>query len=421
MLHRIPVEQSGVRGKLMADAVQTCVHCGFCLPTCPTYQVLGEEADSPRGRIVLMKQVLEGDLAPEEAAPHLDRCLGCLACETYCPSGVPYSQLLSPYRDLQREKSNQRPSLARWMALQTLPFPWRFRWALRLGRIAKKWNLWTPAALQPMLQMIPDQLPKVAQNRQTIYRPRTTVRARVALLEGCAQRVLAPEIHQAAIEVLIRNGVEVHVPPRQGCCGALAWHVGDGTKAQQQAEKNLKAFEGEFDAIVSTAAGCGSAMHEYPVLFEGSPTQKHAVDFASKSCDILTYLDRIGIEPPPAFTRTIRVGYHDACHLAHAQRETAAPRRLLESIENLELIPIPDSDLCCGSAGIYNIEQPEIADSLGRSKAAAIRQSRCDLVALANIGCQMQIARHLQQESNAMPVLHVVQILAAAYEGRPLL
>jgi glycolate oxidase iron-sulfur subunit len=272
-----------------------------------------------------------------------------------------------------------------------------------------------------MLQMIPDQLPKRSSKRQTIYRPRTTARLRVALLEGCAQRILAPEIHQAAIDVLIRNGVEVHVPPEQGCCGALAWHVGDGKKAQQQAAKNFGAFEGDFDAIVSTAAGCGSVMHEYPVLFEGSTAQKHAVDFASKSCDILTFLDRIQIEPPPALARTIRVGYHDACHLAHAQRETAAPRRLLESIENLELVAIPDSDLCCGSAGIYNIEQPEIADSLGRSKATAIRQSRCELVALANIGCQMQIARHLQQESSVMPVLHVVQILAAAYEGRPLL
>jgi glycolate oxidase iron-sulfur subunit len=272
-----------------------------------------------------------------------------------------------------------------------------------------------------MLQMIPDQLPKRSSKRQTIYRPRTTARLRVALLEGCAQRILAPEIHQAAIDVLIRNGVEVHVPPEQGCCGALAWHVGDGKKAQQQAAKNFSAFEGDFDAIISTAAGCGSVMHEYPVLFEGSTAQKHAVDFASKSCDILTFLDRIQIEPPPALARTIRVGYHDACHLAHAQRETAAPRRLLESIENLELVAIPDSDLCCGSAGIYNIEQPEIADSLGRSKATAIRQSRCELVALANIGCQMQIARHLQQESSVMPVLHVVQILAAAYEGRPLL
>lgn len=415
MFHQIKPEKIGPRGDAMAEAVQTCVHCGFCLPTCPTYQVLGEEAESPRGRIILMKQVLEGKLEPEDVAPHLDRCLGCLACETSCPSGVPYSHLLSPYRDRMREQGKRKFSLRRFLALNTLPYRWRFGMAVRMGRIVKKWTWAIPKSLQPMLELLPENLPAKRPPMQEVYPATGTARGRVALLHGCAQSVLAPEINEAAIRVLNRNGIEVVVPKGQGCCGALAWHVGHGEIGIKQASALISVFPKNVDAIISTAAGCGSAMHEYPILLAGTAQEEEAKGFAKRCKDILTYLDEVGIEAPPALERPLRVAYHDACHLAHAQRQTAPPRKMLAQIPGLSLVSLADSDLCCGSAGTYNIDQPEIAAELGKRKAQTIQDSRCDLVALANIGCEVQIAKHLGLCGAPRPVLHVIQILDAAY------
>ncbi len=417
MLHQIPVESIGPRGEEMAKAIQTCVHCGFCLPTCPTYQVFGQESESPRGRIVLMKHALEGDLDAASIAPHLDRCLGCLACETNCPSGVTYSNLLSPFRDWARQNGKRPFSVQRFLALKTLPYPARFRWAIRAGNLAKKLPWLIPKPLKPMLDLLPKQLPKQSKDKRTFYPAQGTRRGRVALLIGCAQQVLDPAIHAAAIRVLNRNGIEVVVPQKQGCCGALAWHVGHGDVAMQQAENNLSAFPKDVDAILSTAAGCGSAMHEYPLLLAKSKHATESKEFAAKTKDILTYLNSIGIETPPPLARPLRVAYHDACHLAHAQRETQAPRRLLATIRGLTQVPIADSDLCCGSAGTYNMDQPETANQLGERKAKTILDTQCDFVALANIGCEIQIVNHLQKLGSDRPVLHVVQILDAAYSG----
>ncbi len=417
MLHQIQVEKMGERGKAMAHAIETCVHCGFCLPACPTYQVMGEEADSPRGRILLMKHVLEGSLTPEQAAPHLDRCLGCLACETSCPSGVPYSHLLSPYRDLMRERKQSGTSLARRLALLTLPYPTRFRLAMRTGKWAKPFAKYLPKSLRSMLELVPDYLPKADDDSRELFPAIGKKRGRVALLAGCAQRVLEPGIHRAAIAVLNRNGYEVAVPKGQGCCGALAWHVGHGPVAQRQAIHNMQVFPKDVEAVLSTAAGCGSAMHEYPILLQGTGYEQQAKEFSERCRDILTFLDEVGIEAPPKLSRPLRVAYHDACHLAHAQKVVDPPRRLLERIPNLKLVMVAESDLCCGSAGTYNMDQPEMAETLGRRKAENLIQSGCDFVALANIGCQIQIANHLRATGCARPILHVVQVLDAAYRG----
>ena len=420
MFNKIDAQKSGPCGQDMMQAVQTCVHCGFCLPSCPTYQILGEEADSPRGRIVLMKHVLEGDLAWADAKPHIDRCLGCLACETSCPSGVQYSHLLSPFRDHIREIEKRPPTLARRLMLATLPFPNRFRLAMRLAQLTAFANRMVPKSLRPMLALVPKKLPPADPIRPGTYSPTGTRRGRVALLSGCAQQVLAPEINRSSLNVLLRNGIEVVVPPKQQCCGALAWHVGQGETARSNAQANIAAFAGDYDAIITTAAGCGSALHEYPLVMRGLAGEADAQAFAKKAKDILTYLNEVGIERPPSLTQKTKVAYHDACHLAHAQRQTAPPRQLLRMIDGLELVPLRDSDLCCGSAGSYNVDQPEIAAQLGHKKATSIVESHCQVVAMANIGCQIQVVKSLEKLGRHIPVLHVVRILDLAYQGKPL-
>jgi glycolate oxidase iron-sulfur subunit len=271
-----------------------------------------------------------------------------------------------------------------------------------------------------MLALVPKRLPKPDTIAPGVYAAQGKQRGRVALLAGCAQQVLAPEINRSALNVLTRNGIEVTVPANQVCCGALAWHVGQGGIAKENVEANLRAFQGDFDAIITTAAGCGSALHEYPLIVRGDSCEANAKDFAHKAKDILTYLDKIGIEPPPALRRPVKVAYHDACHLAHAQRETSAPRKLLRLIQGVELVPLHDSDLCCGSAGSYNVDQPAIANQLGERKAKSILDSRCDVVALANIGCQIQVVKSLEQLGQPLPVLHVVRMLDLAYQGKSL-
>ncbi len=365
MLHEIPVEQLGPRGQAMSDAVQACVHCGFCLPTCPTYRHLGEEMDSPRGRIFLMKQVLEGKVKADEAQKYIDRCLGCLACETSCPSGVKYGELISPYRAMRRSEGvTGGNGLRRWMTALTVPFPNRFRWALRLGKIGRMVSFLTPASLRPMLEMVPSRLP-ASQSLAENYPVNGPPKARVGLLIGCAQQVLAPNINAAAIRVLVRNRVEVVVPRRQACCGALSWHIGDEKKATAFAEHNLRAFPDQLDHIITTAAGCGSGLHDYPLILAGSNLEKAAQQFAKKTLDISTFLDSFDLEIPPPLKRTIRVAYHDACHLSHAQQVRQPPRRILRRIAGLDLVEIASSEICCGSAGTYNIDQPEIAHALG--------------------------------------------------------
>lgn len=398
----------------MAKAVGTCVHCGFCLPACPTYQELESEMDSPRGRILLMKSVLEGSLETEQAAPHIDRCLGCLACVTHCPSGVEYGDLISSYRDQVRRDGKRPWSLRDLMARLTLPYAERFRWAVRLGKLTRPLRHLAPKSLRPMLDMVPQQLPA----RETIPAFTPAVgprRGRVALLAGCAQQVLAPDINASAVRVLSRNGIEVVVPAGQGCCGALSWHTGRGDEAARFARQLIATIPKDVDGFLTTAAGCGSAIHEYPLLLAGTDAADAARELTGKSMDISVYLDRLDLEPVPPLERPRRVAYHDACHLAHAQKVRLEPRRLLERIPGLEVVELSDPDTCCGSAGTYNIEQPEIAGKLGDRKAQSVLASGAAAVVTGNIGCLVQIDKHLRGHTDRVAVLHTVQVLDRAY------
>jgi glycolate oxidase iron-sulfur subunit len=268
-----------------------------------------------------------------------------------------------------------------------------------------------------MLDLIPPDLP-AAQPLPVLQPAQGTRRARVALLAGCAQQVLAPEIGWAAIRVLSRAGVEVVVPREQGCCGALAMHVGEEAIAKGLARTNLSAFPDDVDAVITTAAGCGSGMKEYELLFRGTSEEAAAQRLAHKVKDVCEFLDVLGLPDPPALAKPLTVAYQDACHLVHGQRVKAAPRALLQRIPNLTIAEIPDGGYCCGSAGTYNIDQPEIARQLGERKATAIRSTGAEAVASGNIGCLTQIRTHLRESGADIPVLHTVEILDRAFAGR---
>jgi glycolate dehydrogenase iron-sulfur subunit len=420
MQHTIPVDQLGPVGEDMARAVEKCVHCGFCLPTCPTYVTLGEEMDSPRGRILLMKSALEGSLAAEDTLPFVDRCLGCMACVTACPSGVQYAELLTPYRARveSRHPRTLAAKLSRILVRETLPYPSRFRLAAAAGtlarRVAAPLQSLLPGPLSAMLSLLPDELPQNSKPLPRVHPAEGKRRARVALLAGCVQQVLAPDINWATLRVLARNGVEVVIPEGQGCCGALMMHTGDEATARAQARRNLGVFPADVDAVITNAAGCGSGMKEYGLLFKGRAEADAAQAFTRKVKDVSEFLAELGIEPPPP-PQPFKIAYHDACHLTHAQRITEAPRRLLRAIPNVTLLDIPEGELCCGSAGTYNIEQPALADVIGQRKAQNILRTGADMVVTGNIGCMVQIRTHLRRLDKPLPVLHTVEILDRAY------
>ncbi|REJ81234.1 MAG: 4Fe-4S dicluster domain-containing protein [Acidobacteria bacterium] len=436
----------------MGEAIERCVHCGFCLATCPTYRVLGEEMDSPRGRIFLIKEMLEERLPLDEVLEHLDPCLGCLACETSCPSGVRYRELLQPVRTW-GERHRRRGLRGWWVRLRRLALlesmarPTWFRAALRLGRMARPLRgplrRASPALAAP-LDLVPARIPAA------VPLPRSTParggrRGGVLLLAGCVQQVLEPRLAAAVVEVLARNGVEVVVPEDQGCCGALALHVGEEGRARRLARRNLRAFapvtaaESDFDALIVCAAGCGSGLQEHAALFAGSEHPENpehsqrsesveqaeraaAERLAARTLDATTFLDRLGlIEIPAPLSRPLRVAVHDPCHLLHAQRERSAPRRLLASIPGVELVEPRDAEVCCGSAGLYNLEWPRIAGELGRRKAESLLEPEPDLIASGNLGCSVQLRVTLEaaarRRGDAPPVWHPLEILAAAYRG----
>lgn len=419
MLHQIDTRKYGRNAENMAEQVQTCVHCGFCLPVCPTYKVLGEEMDSPRGRIVLMKGVLEQSIQVNDALPYLDRCLGCLACVPACPSGVRYEELIAPFRALPEVRRSRSVSdrLVRLLIENVLPHKGRFRAAARLGIQFRRIGKIAPASIAPLLGLLPDHLPP-KRDLPEIQPAIGKRRARVALVAGCAQEVLAPDINDACLKVLARNAVEVLIPRNQGCCGSLALHTGAADQARSLARNNLNAFPQDVDAIITTAAGCGSGMKEYGLLFRGDRDEDRAREFASKVRDVASFLDEVGlVDPPSSLPHPWKVAYHDACHLLHAQGIREAPRRLLRSVPNLELVEVPDSETCCGSAGTYNMEQPEIAHELGKRKAENILATGAQALAAGNIGCLVQIQNRLAALGRPLPVYHTIQILALAYSS----
>jgi glycolate oxidase iron-sulfur subunit len=378
--------------------------------------------DSPRGRILLMKSVLEGELALEDAQPYLDRCLGCQACVTICPSGVKYGELITPFRAYARGRASVPVSrrLQRLLLEETLPYPNRFRFAASLGKLAKPFHAAVPRFMKPMLELMPESLPDLQPEYRHLPQviPAIGKRVgRVALLLGCVQQVLDPEINWATIRVLTRNGVEVVIPRRQTCCGGLPLHTGDHEKARRFASQNMLAFPRDVDAILTNAAGCGSGMKEYPLLFKGTTQEEEAQEFSQKVQDISEYLLNLELRPAVPLASPMKAAYHDACHLAHAQGISMEPRKLLKAVPGLTLLEINDAGICCGSAGSYNVEQPEIAAELGRRKAENICKSGAQAVITGNIGCIVQLRAHLLEAGHPLPVYHTVEILDLAYSG----
>ena len=417
MLHAIKKESAGRQTADMSRAIEACVHCGFCLPTCPTYVILGEEMNSPRGRIFLMKETLEGRLAADDVKPFIDQCLGCLACETSCPSGVSYGELITPYRAWSEPRRTRTwfERARRALLLQTLPYPRRLRAVLALAGLARPFRPLMPARMQPLLDLIPARIPP-GDPLPEVIPARSPRRGRVALLAGCAQQVLAPGINRATVRVLAENGIETVIPRGQGCCGALAMHVGEQKAALSAARRNLLAFPNDVDAIITNAAGCGSGIREYGLLFHGLPEEETARAFAARTLDVSVYLDRIGLVPPPALP-AMKVAYQDACHLGHAQAVRSEPRRLLSQIGGVQVLEPADWEICCGSAGTYNLEHTELAATLGRRKAENLIATGAEAIATGNIGCMTQIQQHLRLLGRQIPVLHVVELLARAYES----
>lgn len=401
--------------------LQKCIHCGLCLQACPTYLATGQEAESPRGRIYLMRSVLEGRLEWEDARPHIDACMGCLGCQTACPSGVFYAKLIESAR-AEVERHARRP-FQRWVrqqAIGSFTNPTRLRWLLRsahLLRIRKTPNLFARLLGASEGAVALPELPAHPWHPERVYPAEGTSRGRVGLLMGCAMKLLFPQVHHATIRMLTLAGFEVVIPRRQGCCGALWVHNGFPQQARRLAQRLFRAFS-EAEFIVVNAAGCGSTMKEYPLLFEGTRLEAEAQRFAQRVRDITELLSEIDLPEPP-HPVPMRVTLHDACHLIHGQGIREQPRRLLSRIPDLQIIEMEGADLCCGSAGIYNLLQPTLAkDALSR-KLSAIVATQPDAVVSANPGCTLWIAQGLREMGRPLPIYHPVELLAQAYGRVP--
>ncbi|THF55799.1 glycolate oxidase subunit GlcF [Ollibium composti] len=404
--------------------LRKCVHCGFCTATCPTYVTLGNELDSPRGRIYLIKDMLEGGRAADkEIVTHIDRCLSCLACMTTCPSGVNYMHLVDHAR-AHIEKTYRRPlpdRLVRALLAFVLPYPARFRAALRLAKLGRPFaGLFEGTALKPlaaMLKLAPKAVPAAsAVSRPATHAPKGARRGRVALLTGCAQSVLDPAINEATVSLLTRLGVEVVVPRGEGCCGALVHHMGKEDAALADARRNVDAWTreaeaGGLDAIVITASGCGTTIKDYGFMLRLDPAYAaKAAKVSALAKDVTEYLATLDL-PEPARKPGITVAYHSACSMQHGQRITRQPKELLGRAGFVVKEP-REGHLCCGSAGTYNMLQPEISARLRDRKVKNIEATGAALVATGNIGCITQIA-----SAAKMPVVHTVQLLDWAYGG----
>ena len=398
--------------------LRSCVHCGFCTATCPTYALLGDELDSPRGRIYLIKDMLENDRpATAEVVKHVDRCLSCLSCMTTCPSGVNYMHLVDHARH-HIEATYRRPwadrALRRVLAA-VLPSPALFRLALRAAALGQPFSRYLPTRLRAMLALAPARLPAPSPVSRPQIFPATGPRLRrVAMLAGCAQQVLAPQINEATIRLLTRHGCEVVVAKGAGCCGALTHHLGQG--GHDAARANILAWQreiasGGLDAIVMNASGCGTMVKDYGFMFRNDPQlAAPAAQVSALAQDITELMASIGLRPS-ALTPNQRVAYHSACSLQHGQKITNEPKQLLKQA-GFTVLDVPEGHLCCGSAGTYNLLQPEIAGQLRDRKVMNIKSTAPDLIAAGNIGCLTQIASGTQ-----LPVVHTVELLDWATGG----
>jgi glycolate oxidase iron-sulfur subunit len=415
-----------------ADKIlRACVHCGFCTATCPTYVLLGDELDSPRGRIYLIKEMLEKDKPPtQEVVKHIDRCLSCLACMTTCPSGVNYMHLVDQAR-VKIEKDYTRPlpeRLLRAVLAWVLPRPGWFRAGMILARLGRPLTALLPTPgvasatptlfrrLKAMLALAPGSLPPRGAAGGSVFPAQGTRRGRVALLQGCAQQVLAPRINQAAINLLTRHGIEVVLVKDEQCCGALTHHLGRDGDALARARANIAVWTAEadrdgLDAILMTTSGCGTVIKDYGfMLREDRDFAAAAARVSALAKDITEYLGGIELRPSQPHSDIV-VAYHSACSLQHGQKITQAPKELL-SKNGFVVKDVPESHLCCGSAGTYNILQPDIANKLRDRKVANIAMVKPDMIAAGNIGCMVQIA-----SGTSVPVVHTVELLDWATGG----
>lgn len=422
--------QTNFSEELLADpamaeseaVIRKCVHCGFCTATCPTYVLLGDELDSPRGRIYLMKDMLEGDREPTaEIVKHVDRCLSCLSCMTTCPSGVNYMHLVDHARAYIEERY-RRPwheRLYRNMLALVLPRPGRFRAALALARLARPFApiLSRVSILQPMAAMLALAPRKSRPRPSMTSAPPVLAKGRVALLQGCAEPVLRPEYRAATVRVLNRAGYDVVLAPGEGCCGALVHHMGRENESLAAARRNVDAWIGEIergslDAIIITTSGCGTTIKDYGFMLRNDPHYaEKAVRISALARDVSEFLVTQDLQPTTV--RDLNIAYHAACSLQHGQKVTEAPKRLLEKLGYSVSTP-GEAHLCCGSAGTYNILQPELAGQLGDRKAAQLARLTPSIIATGNIGCAMQIG----QRTN-IPVVHTIELIDWATGGPP--
>lgn len=423
------------------SVVQQCMHCGLCLPTCPTYDATKLERNSPRGRIALMRAIADGKLeATKTFGDEMYFCLGCLACMTACPAGVNYAELFEHARaevEQSRVLDNPKRSLIRAFTIR-----WLFMDLNRLQLLGRAMRLYQrlgiqtfirrsgimklmPQRLREMEAMTPDIQPDFTADLIAPVTPAIgTKKYRVAMLAGCAQDLIFSDVNRDTVEVLARNGCEVVTPPEQHCCGSLHAHNGEWELAQQLARKNIDQFPpAQFDAIITNAGGCGSHLKHYAKLLAGDLIyEKRAHEWDAKVKDIHEWLGAIGLTPPGQDapqrvpTQTV-VTYHESCHLCHGQKVTTQPRALLKAIPGVKLVELPESNWCCGSAGIYNITQPEMADELLRRKVKHIKSTRAEIVATGNPGCLLQVINGCKREGMDVRVAHPVTLLAEAYRN----
>ncbi len=414
------------------ELVKDCVHCGFCLPTCPTYLLWGEEMDSPRGRIHLMKTGLEGEPMSESMVGHFDACLGCMACVTSCPSGVQYDKLITDTRaQVERRYERSRGDAALRNAIfAVFPYPRRLR-LLRgplaiyqrsgLGRLLRRTGLFDrlPATLKVMESLAP----RLSRREKLPERvpAHGTRRAVVGMLTGCVQDAFFPDVNAATARVLAAEGCDVVIPRGQGCCGALSQHMGREDESVTFARASIDAFDAAgVDYVVVNAAGCGSAMKEYAYLLRDDPDYaKRAQSFVERVRDVSELLVELG-PVAPRHRLDVTVAYHDACHLGHAQGIRGQPREVLRAVPGLELKEIVEPDICCGSAGVYNLLHPEPATELGDRKAAGVLATGATVLVTANPGCLMQIASAMQRQGADIALAHTVAVLDASIRGVPL-
>jgi len=419
--------------------IDACVHCGFCLTTCPSYRVIGKEMDSPRGRIYLMDAINKGEAPLSEASvQHFDSCLGCLACTTACPSGVQYDQLIAAVRpQVRRNHARSLPEkLLRSLIFQLFPYPDRIRLLLTplglyqasgLSRLVQKTGLLK--RFSPNLAAMESLLPPVTvksfqDNLPEVIPAQGEKRYRVGMILGCVQRVFFSDVNEATARVLSANGCELVIPRSQGCCSALPAHQGEAAQAQALARQMIDAFEGtEVDYVIINAAGCGHTLKEYGhILQDDDAYRDRAHAFSARVRDVQEFLAEVGLttELHPLTEGPLPLVYQDACHLLHGQKISVQPRQLLKQIPNVQIREPMDAALCCGSAGVYNMLQPEVAEELGQMKAQNLVNTGAALIASPNPGCSLQIQQHLQKQGHPLPLMHPIELLDRSIRGEKL-